>query len=470
MFSPTIYSSYSIIDDQTALKAIKSTSEISILKQMLPGSEKGGYYRPLLVLTQLLDNKLWKLNPKITHAENLLLHLANALWIYLLTFLYLRKKIKLSGSSNNYPLVAALLFGLHPITTESVCWYSGRTDLLAGFFLLPAACVAVMWLEKRQKLFLYLSLALIAMSILAKETGLGMLLVLPLFYGKFAGDETPTYSPPINWQLFLLFSLSAIMIESTFMTISFLSYPLALGYGLLLLVSYQKQQNLAGKVIVVKSAQVLGIVLLCVLGTIGLFSAIRVLTFKSNMSNIELTLQLLLHGTKYVSSLFPTVITFYLKKFILPLPNNFYIRTLGAEYYLLSTVLLFAFVEISFRRNRELVLFVTGIALLLPSLPLSLGTISWTPFAERYMYISTAFWVVAAVLYMERHPAKGMLRGKLLFVLIALFGCATFNRCIVWQKNETLIADTLSHSSNNKNLKSLLIKAREHDKSLLPDQ
>jgi protein O-mannosyl-transferase len=53
-----------------------------------------------------------------------------------LTYLFYLLVKKLSGGSQILPLVAALLFGLHPAHVESVAWISGVTDPLLSVFLL----------------------------------------------------------------------------------------------------------------------------------------------------------------------------------------------------------------------------------------------------------------------------------------------------------------------------------------------
>src|ERR1700676_4440050 len=86
------------------------------------------YYRPLMTLGYMLSYQIAGPVPFSFHLMNLLL---NALVVWLL-FCLLR-----GLSEERFALVAAGLFALHPIHTESVAWIAGVTDLeLAVFYIL----------------------------------------------------------------------------------------------------------------------------------------------------------------------------------------------------------------------------------------------------------------------------------------------------------------------------------------------
>ncbi len=85
-----------------------------------------GYYRPLTTLSYAWDYSLWRLEPLGYHLTNILVHAANSA----LAFLLLRRL----GLGERTAWIAAALFAVHPIHSESVAWISGRTDLLAFLF------------------------------------------------------------------------------------------------------------------------------------------------------------------------------------------------------------------------------------------------------------------------------------------------------------------------------------------------
>ena len=89
--------------------------------------EESVYYRPLLLVSFIIDYQVWQLNPLGYHLTNIILHgLAAFLFFRLLLLLVEDEMVALAGS---------LLFALHPIQTESVSWIAGRNDVLVGLFV-----------------------------------------------------------------------------------------------------------------------------------------------------------------------------------------------------------------------------------------------------------------------------------------------------------------------------------------------
>jgi protein O-mannosyl-transferase len=85
------------------------------------GEITGHYYRPVLALSLALDAWLWGVNPGPLHLTNLLLHL-------LATGLAARLALAL-GAGYPTAVLAALLFGVHPVHVEAVAFVSARDNL-----------------------------------------------------------------------------------------------------------------------------------------------------------------------------------------------------------------------------------------------------------------------------------------------------------------------------------------------------
>jgi hypothetical protein len=96
-----------------------------------------GYYRPLVLLSLHLDSLA---GIPLHHATNCALHAACSVLVMLLI------RSLLGGRSG--PLVGGLLFAVHPVHTESVAFVSGRTDLMAGLFMLLAT---LFWVRIRRR-------------------------------------------------------------------------------------------------------------------------------------------------------------------------------------------------------------------------------------------------------------------------------------------------------------------------------
>lgn len=87
-------------------------------------------YIPLTILSYSLEYKFFKYRPFIYHLDNLLLHLGVVTLIFLLA-----RRWKLSVWAAG---LGALLFGIHPMHVESVAWVTERKDVLYSFFYLLA--------------------------------------------------------------------------------------------------------------------------------------------------------------------------------------------------------------------------------------------------------------------------------------------------------------------------------------------
>ena len=101
------------------------------------------YYRPLTVGSYLLDRALGGNQPFAYHLSVVLAHTATAVLVYVLALQLLAAPPTPQGRHGAAigAFIAAALFALHPIHTESVAWAAGRSDVLATGFLLAALVV-----------------------------------------------------------------------------------------------------------------------------------------------------------------------------------------------------------------------------------------------------------------------------------------------------------------------------------------
>ena len=82
------------------------------------------FYRPLTYLTFAVEGRLHDFDPFWMHFGNILLHVINALLVYLLS--------KSLLGDYRPALLAGLLFAVHPIHTESVNFLSGGRNTPTG--------------------------------------------------------------------------------------------------------------------------------------------------------------------------------------------------------------------------------------------------------------------------------------------------------------------------------------------------
>lgn len=136
-------------------------------------------YRPVDNLTYFVDYAVWKLNAFGFHLTNVLIHLANVLLLY---FLLVRFDLNRSAA-----LLAALLFGLHPIQSEAVCAIGYRADPLACFFILLAMHAWIIFSKTGRSVFYAAALAAYFFGVFSKESAVAfpvMVFVYQRLFGK----------------------------------------------------------------------------------------------------------------------------------------------------------------------------------------------------------------------------------------------------------------------------------------------
>jgi hypothetical protein len=124
-------------------------------------------FRPLADLSIRLDYLLYKKYATGYHFTNLLLHLINACFVFLLTREFY-KKYFLSQSTNIQALMTCVLFFVYATHSESVFWILGRSGSLGAVFFIPAT-VFYLW-RYSSVVYFVLSLLFMEFGLLAYES------------------------------------------------------------------------------------------------------------------------------------------------------------------------------------------------------------------------------------------------------------------------------------------------------------
>jgi len=141
-----------------------------------------GHYQPLTWLTFAMNFEVGGLDAAGYHLTNVLLHALAAAFAFALTsrLLEIAMPAGAPGARTIASCFAALAFAIHPLRVESVAWVTERRDVLSGALLLAAVWA---WLGyaaggRRPRLWYVLSVALLALSLLAKAWGMTLFAVL----------------------------------------------------------------------------------------------------------------------------------------------------------------------------------------------------------------------------------------------------------------------------------------------------
>jgi protein O-mannosyl-transferase len=143
-------------------------------------SAAANFYRPLFLLWLRMNNLIFGHEAAGWHFTTLLLHLVVICLVYVVAR-------SLTGNRAG-ALIAALLFGVHPVHVESVAWVSGVTEPLSAVFFL-GSLLCYLHRESagsQEKIWLAASLLLFSAGLLTKET-VAALPLLILAYELTAG-------------------------------------------------------------------------------------------------------------------------------------------------------------------------------------------------------------------------------------------------------------------------------------------
>lgn len=182
------------VSDDTAIvlnnenvKGKTTLYEIFLNKNVMPFS--GEIYRPIRDISYRLEWLIGGKSPAIYHATNILLHVITTLAV----FWFLRLLIKDAAVS----FLAASLFAVHPIHTESVSWIKGRDDLFFTFFYILSFMMFLKYEDAsdRKKLYLLSSASLFILSLFSKEMAVTLPISLALYQAIFKRFKFYTLLP-----------------------------------------------------------------------------------------------------------------------------------------------------------------------------------------------------------------------------------------------------------------------------------
>lgn len=172
-----------IWDDKVLVKDNLTITEWSHLPQIFRKETGAGagarynFYRPMQMLTYMLDYHLWKLDQRGYHLTNILLHICAALALYWLVTIFYHHQI--------LSLLTGILFVSHPIHTEAVTYISGRADSLALLFMLLCFIFYIKHLQAKGIGTFGLMIATYLCALLSRENSFILPPLLLLYHYSF---------------------------------------------------------------------------------------------------------------------------------------------------------------------------------------------------------------------------------------------------------------------------------------------
>ncbi len=394
IYYPAIFAEPLSTDDHLLITRLINTQDIHFKALFFP-DHPGVYFRPFLYLTFLIDGKLWGGLESFMHLENIIIHTASAVTIFFIALASINFfKIK---TTYYFPFFVSLVFALHPINTESVNWISGRTDLLAGLFVFLS--LLILFTKKNRLFWIIFSASLYLLGLLSKEVAIGVLIIVFLL-SFLRGNDNIYYTETNRLFIIFVFLLTTLVYAVMRTDFSFL-------------------HDMESKLVT------------------------------SNATGQPQTVYFALKGILKATG-------FYMKKLFVPVPLNLAIISISTHVYLplgivvAAMALLFSILIIfNIRLNNHtrflIFWYLFAVIFFMPAVPLAATKMTWTPIAERYIYLSSLASAMILTFIVDRTVRE---RNFVVIMTIILLICSliTYKRTIIWQKNITLWADTVKKS------------------------
>jgi len=156
------------------------------------------YWRPFSLFSFYIDYQAWNLNPAGFHLTNVILNALNGLLIFFIFYTLFKEVLP--------AFFVSFLFSLHPTHVEAVSWVSGRTDLLAAFFIFLATLCFIRFLDRKKWLLYFLTAVFFVFGLLSKENAVlfPMLAVGSIFLNPFPGEIKKTVKEKFRLALFTI--------------------------------------------------------------------------------------------------------------------------------------------------------------------------------------------------------------------------------------------------------------------------
>ena len=169
-----IFNNPFIFDDENYLlrnNYITNIYEIHNIFTTPTGPDVGSsnnFYRPIQLLLYSIIYFIFGFNIFWYHLLNLILHLSNAILIYILISKIFNK---------NLGFLTSLIWVVHPIHTEAITYINGTADPLSLFFMLLSFMFYLKQKQNKKKQDLVFSILFFILALLSKETSI----IFPLF-------------------------------------------------------------------------------------------------------------------------------------------------------------------------------------------------------------------------------------------------------------------------------------------------
>lgn len=374
------------------------------------------YYRPIMYLGYMIVYKFFGMHTWGYHLVSVLLHAANSVLVYAAACIVLRRTTGIQDAGARIgALASGLVFAAHPVHVEAVAWAGGYPDLTATLFSLLAFLVFARYADQsgagQPSFFKYFSLEFLFLlgALLSKEAAAGIPFVL------------------VAYDLFLSGRRKGVIKRYAPLFCALLVYAGMRSYAIF----YGPAGWLAGGFL-----------------PAGASIGIAGVNYHPEISQATGFLTAVSFFARYLYKIF-TPVRLNSAYGYQPVSSVDWPFAISAAVAALFAVFLY----ISFRKDRRY--FFAGMFFLLPlapSLYVSHGLGQFI-FAERYLYIPSVGFSLAAGLVMEGFLSRGKAAKNtaavLFAALIVFYGVSSFERNHVWKDDYSVWSDAALKTPDN---------------------
>ncbi len=171
-------------------------------------------FRPVCDIFMMLDYRVWGKEAWGYHFTNLLLHIANTIFVYRLTIL-VAKKYNISNNISIPALLTSVLFFIYANHSEAVFWILGRSGMLGMLFFLPA-CIC--YLKRENNIFFSASVVFSLLAWLSYESSFILIIVFTAISIIDVRKEISSVKKESKFLLFSFFAFIMYMVSRYYFT------------------------------------------------------------------------------------------------------------------------------------------------------------------------------------------------------------------------------------------------------------
>lgn len=194
LYARTFWFGFSPMDEQWLL--VRNTEFMSdwasFIKSFSIGIQ-GIYYRPILLLSLLIDFKISGMDPMMFHISNTVYHILASFMLF--------KVLMILGTDRLKSFYLSALYAVHPMMVNGVAWIPGRNDVLLCFFTLVSIYFLMKYFKGSEKKYLFGHLIFFLIALFTKESAASLPVFFILFFLIQKGYKSELVKLSLTWIL-----------------------------------------------------------------------------------------------------------------------------------------------------------------------------------------------------------------------------------------------------------------------------